>query len=72
VFSQYAVYTAHRDEVVKYCIRHANDVETLHVDVCTRLPLFGDGHAPTPGAERAAQAIQVPLAHTLIEAAQRS
>jgi dTDP-4-amino-4,6-dideoxygalactose transaminase len=61
VFYQYAVYTARRDEVVKYCIRHGIDVETLHVDVCTRLPLFGNGHAPAPGAEQAAQAIQVPV-----------
>ncbi len=37
------------------------DVESLHVDVCTRLPLFGNGHAPTPGAERTAEAIQLPV-----------
>jgi hypothetical protein len=36
-------------------------VETLHVDVCTRLELFGNAHSPTPGAERAAAAIQVPV-----------
>jgi perosamine synthetase len=68
VFYQYAVYASRRDEVVKYCVRHGIDVETLHVDVCTRLPLFGNGHAPAPGAERAAQAIQVPVYADLTDA----
>ena len=36
-------------------------VESLHVDVCTHLPLFGNGQAPAPGAERAATAIQLPV-----------
>jgi hypothetical protein len=47
--------------VVRGCLRRGIDVESLHVDVCTRLPLFGNGHAPTPGAERAAEAIQLPV-----------
>jgi dTDP-4-amino-4,6-dideoxygalactose transaminase len=61
VFYQYALYADRRDEVVKQCIRRGIDVETLHVDVCTRLDLFGGGHRPTPGADRAAEAIQVPV-----------
>ena len=61
VFYQYALYAENRDEVVKQCIRRGIDVETLHVDVCTRLDLFGGGHRPMPGAERAAAAIQVPV-----------
>jgi dTDP-4-amino-4,6-dideoxygalactose transaminase len=61
VYYQYAVYAQARDEVVKQCIRRGIDVETLHVDVCTRLPLFGGSHRPAPGAERAAEAIQVPV-----------
>jgi hypothetical protein len=61
VFYQYAVYTDHRDDVVRRCIRDGVDVETLHVDVCTRLPLFGDDHSPAPGAQRAATAIQLPI-----------
>jgi dTDP-4-amino-4,6-dideoxygalactose transaminase len=68
VFYQYAIYAPHRDEVVKRCIRRGVDVETLHVDVCTRLPLFGTGHAPAPGAERAAEAIQVPVYSSLEDA----
>ena len=36
------------------------DVETLHVDVCASLPLFGD-HPATPNAEAAAQVVQLPV-----------
>jgi len=61
VFYQYAMYTKRRDAVVRRCIRSGIDVETLHVDVCTRLPLFRAAHAPTPGAEQAATAIQLPV-----------
>ena len=61
VFYQYAIYAHRRDRVVRGCLRRGIDVESLHVDVCTRLPLFGNGHAPTPGAERAADAIQLPV-----------
>ena len=46
---------------MRRCLRRGIDVESLHVDVCTRLPLFGNGHAPAPGAERAATAIQLPV-----------
>jgi dTDP-4-amino-4,6-dideoxygalactose transaminase len=61
VFYQYCLYAENRDQVVKQCIRRGIDVETLHVDVCTRLELFGGGHRPAPGAEQAAAAIQVPV-----------
>jgi dTDP-4-amino-4,6-dideoxygalactose transaminase len=61
VFYQYAVYASERSHVVQHCLRHGVDVESLHVDVCTRLPLFGNGHAPAPGADRAATAIQLPV-----------
>jgi perosamine synthetase len=61
VFYQYAIYAKERDAVVRGCLRRGIDVESLHVDVCTRLPLFGNGHAPAPGAERSAEAIQLPV-----------
>jgi dTDP-4-amino-4,6-dideoxygalactose transaminase len=61
VFYQYAIYANKRHDVVRRCLRRGVDVESLHVDVCTRLPLFGNGHAPAPGAERAATAIQLPV-----------
>jgi perosamine synthetase len=62
VYYQYCVYVPDRDELVLRCIRRGIDIETLHVDVCTRLELFGDlPGAPAPGADRAAQAVQVPV-----------
>ena len=60
VYYQYAVYSSSRDELVWRAIRRGLDVETLHVDVCTRLPLFGEDR-PAPGAERAAATVQVPV-----------
>ena len=65
VFYQYAMYADDRDTVVRRCLRRGVDVESLHVDVCTTLPLFGNGHAPAPGAERAAAAIQLPVYSSL-------
>jgi len=65
VFYQYGIYVAQRDEVVRRCLRRGVDVETLHVDVCTRLALFGGGHAATPGADKAATAIQLPVYSSL-------
>jgi perosamine synthetase len=64
VYYQYCVYTPSRDTVVRQCVRRGIDIETLHVDVCTDLPLFaepGTTRVPTPGAERAAEVIQVPI-----------
>jgi len=60
VYYQYCVYVPDRDRLVQRCIRRGLDVETLHVDVCTRLPLFQPS-AAAPGADRAAQAVQLPV-----------
>jgi dTDP-4-amino-4,6-dideoxygalactose transaminase len=68
VYYQYCVYVPDRDELVKRCIRRGVDIETLHVDVCTRLPLFADlAPAPAPGADRAALAVQVPVYASLTD-----
>jgi dTDP-4-amino-4,6-dideoxygalactose transaminase len=61
VFYQYCVYVPDRDELVKCCIRHGLDVETLHVDVCTRVEMFGPGLPVAVGADQAARAVQVPV-----------
>jgi dTDP-4-amino-4,6-dideoxygalactose transaminase len=65
VFYQYAIYAPQRDTVVRRCLRRGVDVETLHVDVCPRLSLLGSGHAATPGADKAATAIQLPVSSSL-------
>jgi len=58
-YYQYCFYAPDRDEFVRRAIRRGVDVETLHVDVCTRLPLFGPA-TDAPGAERASEAVQLP------------
>ncbi|HEX4346200.1 MAG TPA: aminotransferase class I/II-fold pyridoxal phosphate-dependent enzyme [Vicinamibacterales bacterium] len=62
VYYQYCAYVSDRDRVVCECIRDGVDIESLHVDVCTELPLFaGAGGDATPGAARAAAVIQIPV-----------
>jgi hypothetical protein len=62
VYYQYCVYVPDRDDLVIRCIRRGVDIETLHVDVCTQLPLFADLQPlSAPGADRGAAAVQVPV-----------
>jgi perosamine synthetase len=70
VYYQYCVYCRDRDEAMRQCIRRGVDIETLHVDVCTKLELFGFGEQPqsAPGAERASEALQVPVYSSLTDA----
>lgn len=70
VYYQYCLYTPDRDRVVRRALLRGVDVETLHVDVCSTLSLFGS-QPPTPGAERAAEAIQVPVYASLHRAGAR-
>jgi dTDP-4-amino-4,6-dideoxygalactose transaminase len=68
VYYQYCLYVPDRDELVRKCIRRGVDIETLHVDVCTRLPLFADlAPAPTPGADRCSDAVQIPVYASLTD-----
>jgi dTDP-4-amino-4,6-dideoxygalactose transaminase len=66
VYYQYCVYTPDRDALVRKALWRGIDVETLHVDVCSSLPLFG-AHPPAPNAERAAEAVQLPVYSSLGE-----
>jgi dTDP-4-amino-4,6-dideoxygalactose transaminase len=68
VFYQYCVYVPARDAVVDACLRRGVDLETLHVDVCTELPLFGPGQRPAPGARQTTSTIQVPIYEVLTDA----
>jgi len=61
VYYQYCVYPPDRDVFVRQAIRRGIDVETLHMDVCTKLPLFAQYSCPAPGAEYASQAVQLPV-----------
>jgi perosamine synthetase len=71
VYYQYCVYAPKRDELVVECVRRGVDIETLHVDVCPDLELFAGARVEptgTPGAHRAAGAMQVPVYSTLTDA----
>ena len=71
VYYQYCVYAPQRDELVVRCVRRGIDIETLHVDVCPELEMFADSRvepAGSPGAVRAAGAMQIPVYSTLTDA----
>ena len=65
VFYQYCAYVSGRDAIVLDCLRQGVDLETLHVDVCTKLDLFAAFAAATPGAEETEQALQIPVYESL-------
>jgi len=64
-FYQYCAYVPSRDEAVRFCVRQGVDLETLHVDLCSSLPLFKRFSASAPGGERAQQAVQIPIYESL-------
>jgi dTDP-4-amino-4,6-dideoxygalactose transaminase len=68
VYYQYCAYVPDTDAIVKSCIRRGVDVAPMHVDVCSRMDLFGPQQAPTPGADKAATAVQVPVYESLSDA----
>ncbi len=66
-YYQYCFYAPDRGRLVRDCIRRGLDTEILHVDVCTNLDLFQEFRSPTPGAERAAEAVQLPVYSSLTD-----
>jgi perosamine synthetase len=66
VYYQYCLHVPDRDALARDCIRRGVDVETLHVDVCTRLDLFGPPRT-CAAADRAAQAVQLPVYESLTD-----
>ena len=70
VYYQYCVYGPQRDELVVRCVKRGIDIETLHVDICSDMDLFASERAVpegTPGARRAAGAMQVPVYSSLTD-----
>jgi perosamine synthetase len=67
-FYQYCAYTPVREAVVDACLRRGIDLETLHVDVCTEIDLFGRPPVAVPGARGATQTIQIPIYESLTDA----
>jgi len=68
VYYQYCAYVPDSEALVKRCIRRGVDVAPMHVDVCTRMDLFGWRGPAAPGAEKAATAVQVPVYESLQDA----
>ena len=61
VYYQYSVYVPDHTDFVDRALQHGIDVEMLHMDVCTRVPLFAESMTDAPGADRAAEAVQLPV-----------
>ena len=67
-FYQYCAYVPARRAVVRACLERGVDIETLHVDVCTRVPMFQPFATAAPGAETAGDSIQIPTYASLTTA----
>lgn len=61
VFYQYCVYTTDPASLSRRAIRQGVDIETTHVDVCSKLDLFSEFRAVCPGAEATEKALQLPV-----------
>lgn len=61
VYYQYSVYTSDPALLSRRAIRRGVDIETTHVDVCSRLELFKEFRAHCPGAEATEKALQLPV-----------
>ncbi len=65
VYYQYCAYVPNHQEIIRRCIRRGVDVAPMHVDVCTKLELFGWKGPRPEGAEKAATAVQIPVYESL-------
>jgi dTDP-4-amino-4,6-dideoxygalactose transaminase len=61
VFYQYCVYPSDSALLSQWAIRRGVDIETTHVDVCSKLDLFKEFRAECPGAEATEKALQLPV-----------
>jgi len=66
-YHQYCLHVEHRDALVARCVRRGIDIERARVDVCPRLDLFFGERTPTPGADHAEQAVQIPVYASLTD-----
>lgn len=64
-FYQFCAYLPHRDKAVFACLKRGVDLETLHVDVCPHMEIFGGSKAPVPGADATTAAVQIPIYESL-------
>lgn len=64
-FYQFCAYLPERDFSVLECLKRGVDLETLHVDVCPHMEIFGGSKAPVPGADATTAAVQIPVYESL-------
>lgn len=64
-FYQFCAYLPKRDASVLACLKRGVDLETLHVDVCPHMDIFGGSQAPVPGADATTAAVQIPVYESL-------
>ncbi len=67
-FYQFCAYLPNRDASVLACLKRGVDLETLHVDVCPHMAIFGGSKAPVPGADATTAAVQIPVYESLTPA----
>jgi dTDP-4-amino-4,6-dideoxygalactose transaminase len=67
VFYQYCAYVPARDALVDACLRRGVDIETLHVDLCAELGLFGVPRTVAPGAKETVRTVQIPIHESLTD-----
>jgi dTDP-4-amino-4,6-dideoxygalactose transaminase len=67
VYSRYPLIGPEREVFVRRCIRWGVDIGTRQADICTQLRLFATERAETPGARRAAEAVQIPVHASLTD-----
>jgi dTDP-4-amino-4,6-dideoxygalactose transaminase len=67
VYYQYCPYVPDHQDLVQSCIRRGVDVAPMHVDMCTRMDLFGWQGPQATGADKAATAVQVPVYESLAD-----
>ncbi|HZE71822.1 MAG TPA: DegT/DnrJ/EryC1/StrS aminotransferase family protein [Pyrinomonadaceae bacterium] len=61
VYYQYCIYTTNSALTSRRVIRRGVDIETTHVDVCSKLKLFAEFAVTCPGAEATEKALQLPV-----------
>jgi dTDP-4-amino-4,6-dideoxygalactose transaminase len=67
VYYQYCPYVRDSADLVRRCIRRGIDVAPMHVDVCSRMDLFGWQGPAATGADTAATSVQVPVYESLAD-----
>ncbi len=60
-FYQYCIRTSNPKELSRYAIRRGIDIEIMHVDICSELPLFSEFARSCPHSEGTKNTLQLPV-----------